>query len=46
MEPTTQTSFTTVALCTWQTSTAPYKPARPHHNTTPTMGPTDHIYKC
>jgi hypothetical protein len=41
MEPTTKTSITTVATCTWQTTTAPYNPARSSDNTTPTMGSTD-----
>jgi hypothetical protein len=37
-EPATTTSITTVATCTWQTTTVPYKPARSSDNTTPTMG--------
>jgi hypothetical protein len=43
MGPTTKTSITTVAMCTWQTATAPYKPAISSDNTTPTMGSTDDI---
>jgi hypothetical protein len=38
MEPATKTSSTTAALRAWQTTTAPYKPARSFDSTSPTMG--------
>jgi hypothetical protein len=43
MKPTTKTYITTVAMCTWKTTTVPYNPALSSDNTTPTMGSTDDI---
>jgi hypothetical protein len=43
MEPTTKTSIKTVATCTWQITTAFYKPDSPPHDTMPTMVSGDDI---